>query len=238
MPTHKSRLTKTQDQEYRARLSRLEEIGIPIGCAEDPSLEPDRLILEQIQHDFARLHELPAGAVAVVVPVRMTVLTSGILIRGLGLMTGLDDDPLDVSDPEGWPSYEDVIDWFPFSPKVLNHRLTNGVPLRHCQVEGVIIANGWSAVPPQWHDEALVKVELLFTDERRHEMSFVFGVRVDRSLKRQYERRQRERRERTPLTRPRGGLYDGGQLADPKSVSPMGDTKPRRHEEVALKKPD
>ncbi len=41
-----------------------------------------------------------------------------------------------------------VIDWLPFSPNVLNHRLTNGVPLRHRQAEGVIIANGWSPVPP------------------------------------------------------------------------------------------
>ncbi len=80
MPTQRSRLTKTEEQEYRDRLSCLEKRRIRIGSAGDPSPEPDRLILEQIDHGFARLFELPSGEVAVVVPARMTVLTSGMLI--------------------------------------------------------------------------------------------------------------------------------------------------------------
>ena len=49
MPTQKLKLTETEDQEHRARLMRLKKLGIPIGCADDPSPEPDRLTVEQIQ---------------------------------------------------------------------------------------------------------------------------------------------------------------------------------------------
>jgi len=65
MPTQKSRLTKTEDQGYRARLVRLEKMGFAVGSAGHPSPEPDRIILEQILHDFGRIYDLPSGAVAV-----------------------------------------------------------------------------------------------------------------------------------------------------------------------------
>ena len=197
MPVRKSRLTKIERQEYRARLLRLKGRSIPIGSADDPSPEPDRLILEQIQPGFARLYELPSGEAAVVVPARITVLTSGMVITDHEITTGLDDWPLDFSDPNEWPYYQDVIGGLlPYSPALLNDWLTSGLPLRSRQVEGVIIANGWISVPPECHDEKLVTGELLLRDERSNEICFKFAVRVDRSLKRMYERRQRESRER------------------------------------------
>ena len=99
--------------------------------------------------------------------------------------------------------------------------LTPEVPLRQRQVQGVIVAEGWTSVPPECHDESLVTVELLLRDERRNELCFEFGVRVDRSVKRKYERRQRERHERMRSTKG-GGRYGpaGGQFGDQKSVSP------------------
>jgi hypothetical protein len=221
MTTRKLRLTKTEDQQHRARLLRLEQMGIPIGCADDASPEPDRLILEQIQHGFARIYELPSGAVAVVVPAKMTVLNAGILITDLEMTTGLDDYPLDLSDPTEWPYYQDVVAGLPcLPPTILNHQLTGALPLRPCRVEGVIFANGWSSVPPECHDETIVRMELFLWDERRNEICVDFGARVDRSLKRKYEW-LRERREVAPLTK-RRGLYEreGGQLGDQKSVSP------------------
>lgn len=86
-----------------------------------------------------------------------------------------------------------------------------------------------------------VTVELLLADERDNEMCFAFRVRVDRSLKRRYEQQQRERQERVRLTKPRGGLYDGGQLGDQKSVSPTGAVQPRHpsgDDDAELKKPN
>jgi len=87
-------------------------------------------------------------------------------------------------------------------------------------VEGVIIAYGYVSVPPQCHDETLVTVQLLLEDERRDELSFEFGVPVDRSVMRKCERQQRERREFARSVKG-GGLFEpkGGRLRDPESVS-------------------
>jgi hypothetical protein len=222
MTTKKSRLSRTEYQEYRARLLRLKQLGTLIGSADDPSPEPDRLILEQIQPAFAKLYELPSGEAAVVAPTRMTVLISGMLITKCEMTTGLDDWPLDFSDPSEWQYYKDVIEaLLPYSPLVLNNRLTSGLPLRPRQVEGLIIANGWISALPKCHDETLVPVKLLLRDERSNEVCFEFEVRVDRSLKRRYERRQRERSGRVRLTK-RGGLYQSaaGQTGNQKNVSP------------------
>lgn len=231
---------KLTDQECHARLLHLKQLGITIGPAADPSPEPDRLILEQIDHEFARLFELPSGAIAVLVPARMTVLSSGILITDLEMTTAFDDWPLDLTHPEEWHAYKDVIDWSPSLPtKVLNHMLTKGLPLRHCQVEGVIVANGWSVVPPQYHDETLVRAELLLMDERRNEICVEFGVRVDRILMRKYERKLSERRESARLTK-RRGLFEREQddleqksaLAK-KAIEPRGasgDDDAKRHQ--------
>jgi hypothetical protein len=77
MPTRQSRLTKTEDREYRSQLLQLGDMGIPTGHADNASPEPERFAFEQIDHGFARLYELPAGAVAVVAPARLTVWISG-----------------------------------------------------------------------------------------------------------------------------------------------------------------
>lgn len=227
MPKQKLKITKTEIQEYRARLLRLEEMGIPIGSVCHASPEPDRLTLEQIEHDFAKIYDLPSGEVAVVVPAKITVLTSGILITHVEMTIPWDDYPLELSDPEESSYYQDLTAGLPqFPPTVLNRLLTSEVPLRPRQAEGVIFANGWTSFPPEYHDEMLVKVKLLFGDEKRNEICVEFGVRVDRSLKRKHERRQRERRERTPLTRP-GGLFEGGQLEDQEGVSREEAVNPR-----------
>jgi hypothetical protein len=223
MPTKKLRLTTTEAQEHRTHLLRLEQMGIPIGYAEDPSLEPDRFTLEQIEHEFARIYELPSGAVAVVAPAKLTVRISGLLFTDHELRLPWDDFPLELSDPEENSYYQELITWLPHysPPTILNRLLTPEVPLRQRQVQGVIVAEGWTSVPPECHDESLVTVELLLRDERRNEFCFEFGVRVDRSVKRKYEARQRERHERMRSTK-RGGLYGParGQLGDQKSVSP------------------
>jgi hypothetical protein len=221
MPTQRSRLTKTEDQEYRARLSGLEQVGIPIGHAGDPSHEPDGLTLEQTEDELASIYELPLKEVAVVVPVKMKVLRPGGSIMNFAMMTPWDDWPLELSDLEGRPYYQHLIGGlYHYPPILLNDWLTGEVPLRPGKVEGVIIAYGYIPVPSQCHDETLVTVQLLLEDERRKELSFDFGVRVNRRVMRKWERRQRDQ---LGLARwNKGvGLYEPkrGQPGDQKSVS-------------------
>ena len=230
MPTKRSRLTKTEEQEYRTRLSWLEKMSIPIGPAGDPSPEPDRVTFEQTWDELARIYELPSGAVAVVVPAKMIVLKSGILITDVAMMTPWDDSPLDLWDPEESSDCQGVIGSLYHSPPtLLNPYLERELPLDVRQVEGVIIAHGQSSIPSKYHDESPVTVELLLRDERRKELSFDFGVRVDRSMKHEWERRQREQLERSRWTK-RTGLFgpDRRQPRDQKSVSPEKPSSSRK----------
>jgi hypothetical protein len=224
MPTRKLRLTKTEAQEYRTHLLRLEQMGIPIGYAGDPSPEVDRFSLEQIEHAAARIYELPSGAVAVVVPAKLTIRISGPLFTDQALRLPWDDFPLELSNLEENPYAQELITWSPHysPPKILTRLLTSEVPLRPRQVQGVIVAEGWTDVPPKCHDESLVTVELLLRDERRNEFCFEFGVRLNRSLMRKYERRQQERYERMQPTKG-SGLYGpsaGGQRGNQNTLSP------------------
>ena len=223
MPTSRSRLTRAEYQQYRTRLLRFERMGIPIGRTGDPSHEPTRLTLEQIDYEFAAFFELPGGQVAVVVPARMMVLIPGIMITDLEMTTPWDGPSLDLSDPEGEPFYQEVICGLPsFPPTILNHMLKRQRPLPRCQEEGVIIANGWSPVPPNCNDKTPpVTVKLFLRDERGNKLSFDFGARVDRSVNRKYERQQRERHKGARSTK-RVSLFEREdiQLGDPKSVAP------------------
>ena len=224
MPTQRlRRLTRTEDQEYCTRLSRLEELGIPVGCAVDPVDEPDRLTLEQTEDELPTIYELPAGEVAVIVPAKLTVRKSGILLAAVAMMTPWEAWPLDLwEDPEDSPYYKELIGaLYHQPPTILNDWLTRGLPLRPRQVEGVIIAHGYASVPRACQDETLVTVQLLLEDERRNELSFEFGVRMDRSVMRKCERQQQERREFARSTEGRGLFQPrGGQLRDQKNVSP------------------
>ncbi len=234
---------KLSDQEYREGVLQLKKLGIPIGSAPDPSPRPDRLILEPIQAGFARLFELPAGEVAVVAPFRMTVLTAGTLITDLQMMTDLDDEPLELEDPEEWNCYRDVMDWLYFSTEVLNRQLTSGIPLRPCRMEGVILASGRSVVPPRFHDEMPVRAQLLLRDERLNEVCVSFKVRVDRSLKLKYERFQARRRERMRPNARGTGIFgpNAGPLRGKSCVSPEQGLKPRHasgNDDAEYRKPN
>ena len=184
---------KMDDREFRARLLRLKQLGVTVGPVANLSHEPERLILKQTDDGSATLYELPSGELAVVIPIEITVLMSGVLIIGRDLTTSLDDFPLDFTDPE-WGHYESVIDVYPYPAKNLNCLLTSGLPLSPRQARGVLIANGWSKIPPQYHDNVQLKVQLLLMDEKRNEICSEFVVLLDRTLKRIYERKQAIRR--------------------------------------------
>ena len=235
----KRRLTLT-DQESRSRLSRLKSLGIPIGSVASPLRDPGRLTLQQIAHERAALYELPSGAVGVVVPARMTVLTSGMLITYQEITTSLDEYPLDFSDPDEWPYHPAMIDTLCSERPLLNRYLTSSLPLRPCQVEGVIIANGWSVVPPQYHDNTTLRVKLVLEDERRNEIPFEFRVQLDRSLKRAYELKQARRREKMPPSGRGGGLFApaAGPLGDPTSVAPEKAINPKTRRRTWRRTPE
>ena len=188
MPTKRLRLTKAEIQEHHASLLWLKSIGIPVSGADELSHPPVRLKLLQVDHELAKLYSLPVIGLVVVVRAKLLVLTGGLLITDSEMTIPCDPLPLDLSDPEASAYYEDVIyGSIPYPPILLNGRLTGEVPLRRGQVEGMIIAKGWSSVPPQYHDHKQVPIELSLWDECGNELSFAFWARVDRSVKRKYE---------------------------------------------------
>ena len=76
----RSRITAAEKEEHRGRLLRLQQMGIATGDEGNFSTKPNRLILEQIDPEFARVHDLPDGEVAVIVLAKLTVLGSGVMI--------------------------------------------------------------------------------------------------------------------------------------------------------------
>ncbi len=192
----------SERQEYRSRLLELEKLGVRIGRDSDLWSEPNRIILEQNLPPLAGIYELPSGMVVVIVPAKLTLL-AGILLRDAEMTTPW-DLPLELSVPEGNSYYQNLMNELAHSPQILNHWLTHHAPVSRRQEEGVIIAHGWGSVPSKCHDEMLITVKLFFIDEQGDEICFDFNVRVDRSLRRRYERQQRERKgarltERVPL---------------------------------------
>lgn len=218
MPIRSLKLSQIEAREYHARLLRLEAMGISIEGPALPAPEPDRFTLEPIQHEYARFYELPFGAVAVVAPAKLTVLTSNTLITDVEMAVPWDGSPLDLSEPEENYYHRDLMATLPFLPKVLNRLLAPSVPLRPRQVEGVVVGHGWSVVPPECHDESLVKMTLSLRDGRRNEYRFEFGVLVDRSISRQYERLRQRAAART--TRSAGLFAPAGRSVDCSNASP------------------
>jgi hypothetical protein len=251
MPTQKVKRTKTGNQEDCARLSRLEEMDILIGSIHHPSPEPARLAVKQIDQNSARIYELPSGLVAVVVPATIQILVSGIFFTDVAVFIPRFDCQLELSDPGEYEYYPDLINEFRHNTptKLLNNLLTSEIPLRPCQRQGVIVADGSAFVPHEFPDELPVTMELLLTDERCNEFCFKFEVRLDRILKLKYERRQLERRERmlsTQRSGPHGpartGIFGPNrvQVGNPKSGSPkeaINRREPSGEDDGGLRKP-
>jgi hypothetical protein len=79
MPKTRSRISTAETKEGRDRLLRLKQKGIATGDVSSSS-KPGRFRLEQIDPEFARVHDLPNGDTAVVALVRLTVLESEVMI--------------------------------------------------------------------------------------------------------------------------------------------------------------
>lgn len=243
MPTRRSRCTKSEDQTFRRRLSELGELGIVTRHAEGPSPEPEELIFEQTHGELAYIYELSLHDVAVVVPAKMSVPKSGIVITDSEILTPWDDYPLDLSDLEEWSFHQHVIGrLYHRPPRLLNPWLTGKVPLSRGQVEGVIIAYRCASLPVQcpqdWPVTVELALELLRRDEGRKKLFFNFSVQVDPSAKHECLQRHRERLA-IFRSNERSGLFgpNRGQPGVQKSVSPERTIKqpPASGEHVATR---
>ncbi len=222
MPKQRLKATKREDQEYRERVLRLKEMGVPTGSLSGAPPERDRLTVEQTADECAWIYELPSGGVAFVGPAEQTVRIPGTLITYAQMAIPALDCELELSDPGESQWYAQLMNLLPYNlTECLNDRLTSGVPLSVRQVRGAIIAEGWASVPAKLHDYAPVSAELFLWDARDNEFQFSFRARVNRHLMREYERRQLERRERMRLTMGSGIFGPArAQVGNQKSVSP------------------
>ena len=116
----------------------------------------------------------------------------------------LDLDNVDTSQP----IIKEIIQDLPiFPPRILNREFVGRtVPLRPCQIQGVIIGTGHSPIPTTFHDETIVTLDLELLDECDNVFSYRFSARVDRSVMRA---RKRRREFYAPVKSTKSsGLYD------------------------------
>jgi len=183
----KSRLTETEEAQFRSSLSRLKQIGIRVGrIGYHSPTEPDRFSLEQIGPDFfASVHELDDGIVAVALPAKLIIRKPGFIITEARLIPSWFDSEINLDNVVYDKAFREgimpLLEGLP--PTILNREfIGRRVPLRPCQVEGVIIGIGYSPLPSNLHDDQLVNVKLEVVDQSNGVFSFEFRARVDRGI--------------------------------------------------------
>jgi hypothetical protein len=192
MPVRRSRLTRKEEAQFRSSISYFKQAGIEFGSVGKRSEpEPHRFTLQQIDPHDARVHELDAGEVVVVLPAKLTVRQAGVMIIKSEIIPEWFDWKLDLDRLEYDKALlEEVLQCSPkFQPRILNEYIVGrAAPLRCCQPEGVIIATGHSPIPTETHDEGLVTMKLWLRDETDKDFSFNFKAHVDRGImcKRKY----------------------------------------------------
>jgi hypothetical protein len=215
MPTKKLRLSQREARDYRSELLQLRRAGVAVGHVGDFSQKPSsrlqqNLRLRQIDHEFATIYDLPGVALAVVIPTKLLITTSGILIVRAEMRVPWDPTPLELEDPERHAFFDRVITGLiPCPPKLLNTRLTGSQNLHRGQWEGVIVGTSYSSVPVRYDEDAQVPITLSLWDEQDNKLSFTFHASVNRVYKQRYEREQTEWRrthKRIPLFSPEARL--------------------------------
>ena len=198
MPIAKLRLSRREALDYQAAVCRLRQMGVAVGKAGDFSQKTAsrlqrNLIVEQIDPEFATIYDLPGIALAVVIPAKLLVLGSGVLIVEAEITVPWYPLPLELEQPEHHAFFDRVIAGsIPWPRKLLNRRLTGEQNLYRGQGEGLIVGMGYSSVPLQYGEGAKVPITLSLWDEQDNESSFTFHAQVNRILKQRYEREQAE----------------------------------------------
>lgn len=210
MPTRQRPLKKKEQSDYEATCSQLEKLGIEAKCNRIPDPKQRCFSLEPIYEEFARAHDLPDGSVAVTLPAKLTVLKSGVMFNDALVLPQWDDASLDLEEPQEHRHFAEFIRDFPrFEPTVLNKFLVGRqLPLRPCQLEGLIIAIGWSHVPAVYQDEKRVSFKVCLTDRQEAEVRCNFIARVDRRLKLRYESQRPDPKQVAEALRKRVPLFD------------------------------
>ena len=206
MPIRKLKLNDIETREYSARLAQLKTMGITVGSTVESPPDPDRLTLEAIHDGTGKIYDLPSHAILVVIPARLIVLKSGILITDVSLKIPWEDCPLELNEPGQELTFDNLMhDTLPdLLPTILNRWLKSEVPLRPRRIDGIILAEGWTSFSAEYQHDMPVAVQLLVQDEKHHQLTFDFEVRVDRSVKRRYEQRQQKYYQSFRLTQPPG----------------------------------
>jgi hypothetical protein len=211
MPYRQTRFSRAENAEFVLCLQQLQAEGIDVEIPSawiDPPPDPDRLTLDQIHDGTAKIYDLPSHAILIVIPARLSVLKSGILFTDVSLKIPWEDCPLELNEPGQELTFDKLTrGTLPdLLPTILNRWLKSEVPLRPRCVEGVILAEGWTSFPTDYRDGMPVAVNLLLEDERHNKINFEFEVRIDRSLKRTYERKQKQYFRSIQV--PKGGLFE------------------------------
>ena len=208
MPIAKSRLNQREASEYSAAVLRLRQMGVAVGKAgvfaqKTASRLQRNLTVEQTDPEFATIYDLPGVALAVVIPAKLLVLGSGVLIVEAEMTVPWHPLPLELEEPEHHAFFDRVIaGLIPCPPKLLYRRLTGKQNLYRGQWEGVIVGMGYSSVPLRYEEGAQAPVTLSLWDERDNKLRFTFHASVNRVFKERYEREQakwRRSHKRIPL---------------------------------------
>ena len=75
MPTRQRQLNRTENAEHLKIRNQLKNLGIEVETGPVPEIK-SRFCLEAIHADFARVHDLPDGSVAVSLPAKLTVYSN------------------------------------------------------------------------------------------------------------------------------------------------------------------
>lgn len=189
-------LTEGQSREHLRRIAQLRAMGVEVGDRRDFLRVPptrETLRLEPVDSELAGIYDLPGDGLIFVAHARLTTLASIVLVEDFEMSVPWDELPLELEEPEGFSFYADCIaGFYPLPLKIINPWITGRLVLRRGRHDGLIIARGRRSIPVKYQDHELVTVNLSVWDERENETSFTLAGRVDRSIKRKYERRTPE----------------------------------------------
>lgn len=195
MPTRKPKLSKEGQRKFRSLILRLQAAGVATGTSGGLLSVPKRLDLWQEEYVFSRVHDLPGEQVAVILRCELMALRAGATVRDCVISLPWGQE-LEQCDPADIPCYDNLIQGWPeWPPTILNRWLTGEVSLpRGKKLTGIIIAIGWTSVPAEYPGESLVNIEVVLSDDQGYPLELIFKAGVDRRRKREYERRELERR--------------------------------------------
>ena len=220
MPVSKPQLSRREARAYQTELLQLQKIGIPVGRAGDFSqARVSRLQgvrLSASDHECAKLYDMPGIDCAVVIPAKLLIPRSGILIESAEMCVPWDPMPLELEERERYRFFDKILrGMIPSPPTLLNSRLIGKENLYRGQWEGVIVGTSNSSVPLCYEEHAKVPITLSLWDEQGDVFHTTFHPRVMRVYKERYERElaaYRRSHKRIPIFSPEAEQLRGEDI--------------------------